>query len=264
MLAGGQSLGPLLNLRLASPAVVVDVNRVAALAEIEVAADSMRLGALVRQRVLERDERVRRGCPLLAEAAPFIGHVAIRNRGTVGGSIAHADPAGELPAVVTALDAEFRVVSVRGARVVPQADLFVMPFTTTIEPDELLVDVRLRTLSPRAGHAWLEVAQRHGDFALAGVAAVVALGEDGTIASARLACAGVAPVPFDARQAAALLVGRTPSPALLAESAEQAAADCAPPTDLHASAAYRRRLVRVLTERALERALASAVGGGGG
>ncbi len=151
MLAGGQSLGPLLNLRLATPAVIVDVNGVSGLDGVATG-DGLRLGALVRQRILEQDERIRATCPLLAEAAPLIGHVAIRNRGTVGGSIAHADPAAELPAVVTALDAELELVSVRGSRVAKPSELFDMPLTTTIAPDELLVGVLVPAVAPRTGH----------------------------------------------------------------------------------------------------------------
>ncbi len=240
--------------------MIVDLNRVAGLDVVKVVGGSLQLGALVRQRVLERDGRVRRLAPLLADAAPLIGHVAIRNRGTVGGSIAHADPAAELPAVVTALEAELELVSVRGARTVGPAGLFVMPLTTSLAADELLVEVRLPAVPPRTGHAWLEVAERHGDFALAGVAAVVTLDEGGAVAFARLACAGVGPVPVDALGAAALLVGHVPSRELLGEAGEEAASACEPASDVHASSAYRRRLVRVLTERALERAVAAAGG----
>jgi CO/xanthine dehydrogenase FAD-binding subunit len=258
VLAGGQSLGPLLNLRLASPAVLVDVNRVAGLDRIEEEDDELLLGALVRQRVLERDARVRHACPLLAEAAPLIGHVAIRNRGTVGGSIAHADPAAEIPAVVTALGAEVEVVGVRGRRVIAAPDLFVMPLTTAIAPDELLVELRVPAVPRRTGHAWLELAERHGDFALAGVGAVVSLSADGVITATGLGCAGVGPKPFAAREAANLLPGHAPSAELLAEAAERTASACDPTSDAHATAAYRRRLVRVLTERALVAAVAAA------
>ena len=262
MLAGGQSLGPLLNLRLATPAVIVDVNGVSGLDGVATG-DGLRLGALVRQRILEQDERIRTACPLLAEAAPLIGHVAIRNRGTVGGSIAHADPAAELPAVVTALDAEVELVSVRGSRIAKPSELFDMPLTTTIAPDELLVGVLVPEVTPRTGHAWLEVAERHGDFALAGVAVAVSLSEDGTIGWARIACAGVAPVPFDARAAAAQLEGRRPSSSLLDEAAASVGATCDPSSDVHASSAYRRRAIQVLARRTLERALALAQAGDG-
>lgn len=251
VLAGGQSLGPLLNLRLASPAVVVDVNRVAGLDGVEVEDGHLRLGAIVRQRVLERDARVLGACPLLAEAAPLIGHVAIRNRGTVGGSLAHADPAAELPAVAFALQVEIELASSRGRRTVRPQELFVMPLVTSIAPDELLVAVRFPVAPARTAQAWVEVAERHGDFAIAGVAAAVTLGDDGVVSEARLAYAGVGPVPYDGSAAASRMVGEMPSAALYREVGELVASDCDPQTDLHGSSEYRRRLVRVLTERAL-------------
>lgn len=258
MLAGGQSLGPLLNLRLAAPAVVIDVNRVAGLDGVKVEGGQVRLGAMVRQRVLERDPAIRTACPLAAEAALFIGHVSIRNRGTVGGSLAHADPAAELPAVAVALGAELELVSSRGCRVVSPGDLFLLPLTTCIAADELLVRVTVPAASPRTGYAWLEVAERHGDFAIAGIAAAVTLDLAGSISAARLACAGVGPVPFDGSEAASMLVGESPAVELYAQVGEAAARACDPSGDLHGSSAYRRRLVRVLTERALRAAVQRA------
>lgn len=265
VLAGGQSLGPLLNLRLASPAVLVDVNRLRELDGVEERPGELAIGALTRLRTLERDHRVARSGPLFAEAVPYVGHVAIRNRGTVGGSLAHADPAAELPVVATALQAAIDVRSARGVRTLAPAELFVMPLVTSLEPDELIVSVRVPALDPGTGHAWCELAQRHGDFALAGAAAVVSLDGDGACRSARLALAGVGPVPVDVSDAVASLVGTSPAPAALVEPAERAAASCNPSSDVHASGEYRRRLVRVLARRALETALARAqetVGGG--
>lgn len=265
VLAGGQSLGPLLNLRLASPALLVDVNRLRELEGVEERPGELAIGALTRLRTIERDPRVARSGPLLAEALPYVGHVAIRNRGTVGGSLAHADPAAELPVVATALQAAIDVRSARGARTLAAAELFVMPLVTSLEPDELIVSVRVPTLDAGAGYAWYELAQRHGDFALAGAAAVVSLGRDGTCRTARLALAGVGPVPLDVSDAVASLTGTSPTPAALADAAERAAARCDPSSDVHASGEYRRRLVRVLARRALETALAraqEAVGGG--
>jgi len=251
VLAGGQSLGPLLNLRLAQPAVLVDVNRVAGLDSVRAENGRLRLGTLVRQRRLEHDEQVREACPLLAEAVPHVGHVAIRNRGTAGGSLAHGDPAAELPAVAVALGAEVEIGSARGRRTIPAAELFVMPLVTSLGPDELLLAVDFPVALPRTGQAWLELAERHGDFAVAGVAASVTLGEDGAVSDVRLAFAGVGPVPVDGSQAAASLLGRRPSGELHRGVAAECAGACEPPSDLHGSAAYRRRLVRVLGERAL-------------
>jgi CO/xanthine dehydrogenase FAD-binding subunit len=214
------------------------------------------VGALVRQRMAERDPCIRERCPLLAEALPWIGHAAIRNRGTVGGSLAHADPAAELPSVVTALDATIEIAGSGGTRTCTPGELYVMPLVTSLDPDELIVGVRFPPPPPGLACAWVELAPRHGDFALAGAAAALDRAVDGSIAAARLVLAGVGPVPLDAREAAELLVGEQPSEELFSAAAGEAAAACEPRTDVHASAEYRRRLVRVLVERALSKALA--------
>jgi carbon-monoxide dehydrogenase medium subunit len=188
--------------------------------------------------------------PLLAEAISFVGHPAIRSRGTIIGSIAHADPAAELPAAVMALDAEIVVRANRSTRVVAARDFFVEVFTTALEATEIVVEIRI----PRhgaEGTAFVEVARRHGDFALAGVAAVVAGARNGTIERASIALAGVADRPVRAHDAEQMLAGAKPSPSVLAEAGRAAAAPLRPPSDIHATAAYRRRLAAVLTERAL-------------
>ncbi|MBX6376974.1 MAG: xanthine dehydrogenase family protein subunit M [Clostridia bacterium] len=251
VLAGGQSLMPLLNLRLAQPAHLVDVNGLEELAQIRPLDGGLAVGALVRQRAAERSELVRERCPLLAEALPLIGHFQIRSRGTVGGSLAHADPAAELPAVAAALDADLVVRSARGERVLKPEDFFLTVMTTTLEPDELLVEVRFPAWPEGAGWSFQEVSRRHGDFALAGVAAVLQLGGDGTIADARLAFIGVGPTPVRARAAEQLLVGERPSPEVYAAAAEAAVADLEPESDLHATGAYRKHVARVLARRAL-------------
>jgi CO/xanthine dehydrogenase FAD-binding subunit len=191
---------------------------------------------------------------------PYVGHMTLRNRGTVCGSIAHADPAAELPAVATALEAELRVLGPEGERTVPATDFFLSYMTTNLEPEELLAEVRFPPPQPRTGHAWFEIARRHGDYALVGVAAVLTLGEDGACDAARLVYTGVAPVPFDAREAAELLVGEQPSEDSIAEVAEHAAKASEPGTDVHASAGYRRHLLGLLTRRALGKALKRARG----
>jgi len=255
-LAGGQSLGPLLNLRLARPGVLVDLNRIDGLAEVEEADAALAIGALVRHRRVERDPRVASACPLLAEAAAQIGHVAIRNRGTLGGSLAHADPAAELPAAVAALDGEVELRSARGSRRLRAGDFFRAPFETAVEEGELVVAVHVPRLPARTGQVWLELNERHGHFALVGVAASLTLAQDGSCSEARLAYAGVGPVPWVATEAAALLAGAGPD---AFRAAAAAAADgCEPPSDAHGSSSYRRRLVRVLTERALIEAAARA------
>jgi CO/xanthine dehydrogenase FAD-binding subunit len=235
----------------------VDIGGVAGLDGVSAEADGgLHVGALTRQRAAERDPLVRERCPLLAEALPWIGHAAIRNRGTIGGSIAHADAAAELPAVATALDATIEIAGRGRTRTSTPGELFVMPLVTSLEPDELIVGVRFPPTRAGFTSAWVELAPRHGDFALAGVAAALTRAEDGAIVEARLVLAGVGPVPVDAREAAGMLAGALPGDELFTAVAEAAAAACDPRSDVHASASYRRRLVRVLVERALRKAAA--------
>lgn len=260
VMAGGQSLLPTMNLRLARPAHLVDINGVAELSQIRIWNGGLALGALVRHRQAERSELVRARCPLLAEALPLVAHPQIRSRGTIGGSLAHADPAAELPAVVAALDAELVARSVRGERVLKAEEFFLTVFTTTLEPDELLVEVRLPGMPAGAGWSFQEVSRRHGDFALVGVATLVRLGSDGTIADARLAFTGAGPTPMRARQAEGLLAGERPSPEAFAAAAEQAAGELEPESDVHATAAYRRHVARVLARKSLEIATERAGG----
>jgi carbon-monoxide dehydrogenase medium subunit len=260
ILAGGQSLGPLLNMRLASPEVLIDINRLDELSYIRQRDGYLEIGALARQRTVERSPDIPRKWPLISDAMPYVGHMTLRNRGTVCGSIAHADPAAELPAVATALDAELRVLGPEGERTVSADEFFVSYMTTNLEPDELLAEVRFPPPRLRTGHAWIEIARRHGDYALVGTAAALTLSEDNTCDAARLVYTGVAPVPFDERDAVELLVGEQPSEELFAEAAEQAATASEPGSDVHASAGYRQHLVRVLTRWALGKALERARG----
>lgn len=264
VLSGGQSLGPLLNMRLASPEVLIDINRLDELAYIRHQDDYLLIGALARQRAVERSPIIPQRWPLLYEAVPYIGHPTLRNRGTVCGSLAHADPAAELPAVATALDAELRIRGPEGERTAHPGEFFVSYLSSTLKPEELLVEVRFPPPRPRTGQAWLEIARRHGDYALVGVATVLTLREDGACDSARLVYTGIAPVPFDAREAAELLVDEQPTEDSFAAAAERAANESEPGSDVHATAEYRRHLVRVLTRRALGRALQRAKGEGNG
>lgn len=242
--------------------MLVDLNGVRELEGIAERDGALVVGAMTRHRTLERSAEVARACPLLAEAVRSIGHVAIRNRGTIGGSLAHADPAAELPAVATALGAEVRVRGPGGERTLRASGLFELPLVTSLAPDELIVSVAFPRRPPRTGQAWVEVARRHGDFALAGVAAAVSLDEHGTVREARLALAGVGPVPVDASSEAAALAGGEPTGAAIDAVAGRAAAACRPPSDVHASSAYRRRLVRVLVRRALTAAVERAAADG--
>jgi aerobic carbon-monoxide dehydrogenase medium subunit len=258
VIAGGQSLGPLLNLRLATPTLLVDVNRVDGLDGTRPEGDWLVLGALARQRVTELDPLVATRAPLVVEALACVGHPAIRNRGTVGGSIAHADPAAELPAVAVALDLEVVAASVRGRRVVPARDFFLGPYTTALDADELLLELRIPPRRPGTGHAWLEAARRHGDFALVGAAASLTLDASGRVAEVRLVLSGVGPVPVEASKLGAQLVGRQPTGETIAAVAREVAERCDPRSDVHASATTRRRIARALIRRALEQAAAKA------
>ena len=257
-LAGGQSLVPTMNFRLAQPAVLVDLNRLDALAGIAPSDGGVRLGAMARQRAVERSALVAARAPLLAEALPFVAHPQIRNRGTVGGSLAHADPAAELPAVMVALQARFILRSAAGERTLDAERFFTGLFATALEPGELVAEVELPAPTAGSGSAFEEVARRHGDYALVGVAVQVALDGGGRCAHARIALLSVGDGPTLAPGAAAALAGQLPTPEAIRAAADAVNADLDPPSDIHASAAYRRQLARVLTRRALTRAFARA------
>jgi CO/xanthine dehydrogenase FAD-binding subunit len=260
VLAGGQSLLPLLNFRIAQPAVLVDVNRVAELAYVRPADGGVAIGAMTRQHTLERADLVRTRLPIVAEACRLIGHLPIRHRGTVGGSLAHADPASELPAVMLALEAEVTASGRAGRRVLPAEQFFTGIFTTALAPDELLTEVRVPGVPPRTGGAFLEVARRAGDFALVGVAALLTLDDGGRVARARLALCGAGPTPLRAREAERLLGGERPEGGVLDAAAEAMAAATDPPGDIHASAAFRKKLARHVGRQAIELAARRAGG----
>ena len=252
LLAGGQSLVPLLNFRLVRPGVLVDLNRVGGLGRLERRGGALRIGAMVREATLERSALVASGWPLLAEAARLIGHIAIRTRGTAGGSAAHADPAAELPTCFAALEARFHCRSLRSSRSLAAAEFFRGPLETALAADEMLVGLELRPLPPRTGTAFLELSRVHGDFALGGAAAVVTLDGDGRCERAALALLGAGPVPLRVPAAEELLRGEAVEVAA-EEAAEQAAAVAEPPAS-DGDRAHRRALLRTLAERALRRA----------
>jgi CO/xanthine dehydrogenase FAD-binding subunit len=254
LLAGGQSLVPLLNFRLVRPPHLVDLNALSGLAGISEQEGHLVIGAMTRQRAVELSGLVSRRCPLLAEAIPQIGHVQIRNRGTIGGSLAHADPAAELPAVVAALEGELVVRSVRRRRVLKPEQFFLGYLTTATEPDEMLVEIRLPVMPKRTGSAFLEVSRRHGDFALVGVAATITLDEAGVCTASALALTGVGPTPVVAREAVRTLVGVKPSLAAFVDAGHRVSAALRPDSDLHASSEYRQHVGGVLARRALARA----------
>lgn len=256
LLAGGQSLIPVMNFRLAQPAVIIDLNRVPGLDRIEVTPDGrLRIGALCRHSAVERDSRVAETAPLLHEAVPLIAHPQIRNRGTVGGSLAHADPAAELPAVAVAARARFKLQSAADERWVPAPEFFTGLFATALEPDEILVEIEVPASAPATGWCFQEIARRHGDYAQVGVAAMVSLGTDGACREARLVYLSVGDGPIEARQAAALLAGEVLSEeALEAAVAHAGNEEIEPTDDIHASAEFKRHLARVLSRRALRKA----------
>ena len=257
VLAGGQSLIPLLALRLAQPALLIDINGVTELSGVSATDGWVAIGATTREYVAEESGTIADAVPLLAAALPLIGHEAIRSRGTIGGSLAHADPAAELPAVARALDAEFVVRGPSGERVVPAAEWFEGYLTTSRQPDELLTEVRFPAVGRGTGVSFQEVARRHGDFAVVGLATSVTL-SDGVISDARLAFAGVSDVPARATGAEELLTGQRPSAELFDEAARRAAGDMDPPSDLHGSAEYRKKVAAALVRRGLREAVDNA------
>jgi len=252
LLAGGQSLVPALNLRLAAPRAVIDINRIPDLDAIRVTADGLVIGALARQEALERSPLVREHAPLIASALPHVGHSAIRTRGTIGGSLALADPAAELPACAVALGATIRAGRRGGTRDIPADEFFRGIYTTALAPGEIVTEILVPR--PAAGWRWGfdELARRHGDFALAGVAAAARV-ESGVVAESRLVFFGVGTRPVRARRAEAALAGGRADAEALAAAGRALDADLDPPGDVHGSPALRRHLARVLLARVVGR-----------
>ena len=256
VLAGGQSLIPILNMRLASPGHLVDINRVAGLDSVEVTADAVHIGALVRHAQLERHVGAFAALPLLRQALVNVAHPVIRNRGTTVGSIAHADPSGEMPAVLALTSGYVDVASSRGTRTVAARDFFLGPLESCLAEDEMATGASFGCFPPGTGMAFAESTRRHGDYALAGVAAAVTV-LDGLITSARASFVSVTPTP-DVLDLSELLVGSAPEDCDWAKAAELAIEHVDPDTDIHASAEYRRMLVGVLIARVLAEAATNA------
>ncbi len=263
-LAGGQSLIPTMNFRMAQPEVLIDLNKIPDLAYIRPLPEGrVSVGTMTRQRQVERDPIIGERAPLVSETLPYIAHPQIRNRGTFGGSLAHADPSSELPAVAVALDARFRVQSKSGERWIPAGDFFVDLFTTAIEPEELLVEIVLPPLPARTGYAFHEFSRRPGDYALVGAAATVTLEDRNRCQAARLVYFSVGSGPVEAFQATTMLAGQELTAEAIQAAADTAASsDIDPPGDIHASAKYRRQLAKVLARRLLEKASERAQGSG--
>lgn len=258
VLAGGQSLLPMLALRLTRFEHLVDVNGVTEMHGITQADGHVRIGAATPQAVAEHDAELAAAVPLLARALPHIGHFQIRNRGTVGGSLAHADPASELPAVALALDATFEVAGTRGTREIPAAEFFTGTWSTTLADDEILVGTRFPVWSGRRGFGFTEVARRSGDFALAGVAAAVELDGDDRIGRVAVGLLGVGSTPVRATATEAALTGAVPDGPIVADAARAGAAELDSVDDVHATAAYRTRVAAHLMESALLAAIEEA------
>ncbi len=260
LLAGGQSLTPTMNFRLAQPAILIDINRVPELAGISRAPSGVtRIGAMTRQRAIERSPAIAAEQPLLAEAIPFVAHPQIRNRGTIGGSIVHADPAAELPVVAVALRATLNIASASGTRQTAATDFYRGVFDIDLQPEELLTSIDFPAWQPEDGYAFVEVARRHGDYALAGVAAVVGLDQEGNCRHCRLVYLSLGDKPIVAEKAAQALIGQPPTDDHIKDTAHIASADeIEPAGNIHASPAYQRHLANVLTQRALAKAFERA------
>jgi len=253
-LAGGQSLVPMMNFRLATPAAIVDLNRIPGLAGIDESGGVVRIGAMARQRQIEFAPLLRGKLPLLNEAMRWVGHLPTRTRGTIGGSIAHADPSAEIPMVLQALDGEVVARGPQGERRVEASELFTAPLTTSLMPDEILTEARFPVMPTGAGYAIEEFARRKGDFAIAAIA--VMLMRDGErCTTARLATAGIGPIPARLREAEAILEERGLGEAAIAAAAEKAAELVEPMSDQNGSAEFRRHLTAVLARRAVQKAM---------
>ena len=260
VIAGGQSLIPAMNFRILQPSLLIDLNRLTDLEFIRAHdGDGLRIGAMTRQRRLERDPQTRSLAPLLHEAMPFVAHPQIRNRGTLGGSLAHADPSAELPAVILALEGRVRARRAGGERWIEAADFFQGMFATALGPDEIVTEVEIPAPTERTGWAFTEIARRAGDYALAGVAVGLTLDGRGVCIGARMVFLSAGDGPRAATKAASLLAGQSSTPELFEAAAAQAAAEIDPPGNLHASPEFQRHLAGVLARRALvlahERAL---------
>ena len=259
ILAGGQSLMPLMNMRLARPRVIIDINRLSDLAYISPGANgALAIGALTRQRAVERSNLIHAHNPLLAAAMPYLGHFQIRNRGTVGGSIVHADPAAELPALSLALQAQFVLQSAKAQRVVNATDFFLTYLTTAIEPVEVLTEIRLPPWEPQWRWGFQEICRRQGDFALVGAIAVLQLDDDAMCQAARLTMFGVGGTPVRPQRAEDMLSGQRLDARVLDQLAHVVAAELEPDSDIHASAEYRREVGGVVARRAVTMAIENA------
>ena len=261
VLAGGQSLVPMMNFRLARPSVLVDLNRIPDLSYIDDQGDHLAIGAMTRERAIENSALVRDACPLVYDATLNIAHLPIRSRGTIGGSISNADPAAEYPATMLALGAVMIAKSGRGERSIPAAEFFEGVLSTNLNSDEILTEIRVPKAPADSGAAFVEICRRHGDFALAGVGAQVTMDGD-SVADVQLAACGVGPGPVRLTEAESVLRDNSLTDEILSQAEQAASAQVNPDGDAYASAAYRRKLAGVMTKRAVQQAAGRAGGGG--
>jgi carbon-monoxide dehydrogenase medium subunit/2-furoyl-CoA dehydrogenase FAD binding subunit len=261
VLAGGQSLVPMLNFRVARPKFLVDINGIRELEYIREERGELVIGALTREWAVEKSPLVREKCPILPKAISYIGHLPIRTRGTIGGSLVHADPSAELPIMACALDAKMKIVGPAGERVLRAEEFFMTYLTSAMEAAEILVEVRIPVFAAQTGWSFMELSRRHGDFAIVAVASMLTMGEKGVCQKAKIALGGVAPTPIRARAAEDLLTGKAITEALMAEAGIKAAEATDPESDYHASAEYRKDMSRVYTVRSLKEAWNMIKGG---
>ncbi|HVF24745.1 MAG TPA: xanthine dehydrogenase family protein subunit M [Anaerolineales bacterium] len=259
ILAGGQSLVPAMNFRVVQPGVLIDLNRVSELSFIREEGETIRVGAMTRERYLEFDSSIAKRTPLLTEATPFIAHPQIRNRGTIGGSIVNADPAAELPVLMLALNARLKACNASNERWINAPDFFTGMFSTTLEPDEILVEIELPFMPGRTGWSFMEVAPRAGDYALMGVAALVTLDENGKCLRAKLVFLNAGEGPMDAKEAAQILQGEMLNDELIESAAAHASEkEINPFGNVHTSPEFQRHLAKVLTKKALKQSMQRA------
>jgi len=261
IIAGGQSLVPMMNFRLARPEILIDINGIKELDYIREEGDELVIGALTRERDLELSPLVIERCPILAKAVSFIGHSPIRNRGTIGGSLVHADPSAEIPTTVCALNAEMKVVGPSGERILGPEEFFLSYLTTSLEPSDILVEVKIPVLPEKTGWSFMELSRRAGDFAIVAVAIILFMGEGGLCSEARISMGGVAPTPIRAEEAEELLAGQAITDVLIDKSGQEAGEATDTEPDYHASAEYRMDMTRVFVQRGLKEARKMVNGG---
>lgn len=258
IISGGQSLIPLLNMRLSTPSYLIDLGNIENLNYINKVDDAIHIGAMTKHTDVENSSLIKENCPLLQEAIRFIGNRQIRNRGTIGGSIAHADPSAELPCVLSALRGKIVIANLEEERTVSPDEFFLTYLLTTIEPTEMVKEIQFPVLSPTSGYAFVELCRREGDFALVEVASVIDLDKNGLISFSRLAVGGVNPIPCVLEEVEEFLIGQEPSEVLFLEASEKVKELIDPEDDMHGSADYRRQLASVLTNSALSIAVERA------